>query len=181
MEIEEKAMDCLNITFEDSLDLEERFEDNIHLVGRLIADNEPSQYVVNEVLISAWNKMGVVRVQKAKPNVYAITVGEAAVARQILEGNPWFIRDYTFSVKLWSTYHFLDGIEANKAVFWIQAHGIPRNLCSIKNATCLGEKIRAVLEVEDPVEVGFRGFFRIRVDFDVQRPLVTYCSVPCPQ
>ncbi|KAM1097423.1 hypothetical protein EV1_014765 [Malus domestica] len=158
MEIEEKAMDCLNITFEDSLDLEERFEDNIHLVGRLIADNEPSQYVVNEVLISAWNKMGVVRVQKAKPNVYAITVGEAAVARQILKGNPWFIRDYTF-----------------------YAHGIPRNLCSIKNARCLGEKIRAVLEVEDPVEVGFRGFFRIRVDFNVQRPLVTYCSVPCPR
>ncbi|KAM1515822.1 hypothetical protein ACFXTH_014853 [Malus domestica] len=181
MEIEEEAMDCLNITFEDNLDLEERFEDNIHLVGRLIADNEPSQYVVKEVLISAWNKMGVVRVQKAKPNVYAITVGEDAVARRILEGNPWFIRNYTFSVKLWSTYHFLDDIEADRAVFWIQAHGIPRNFCTMKNARCLREKIGAILEVEDPVEVGFRGFFQMRVDFDTWKPLVTYCSVLCPQ
>ncbi|KAM1461668.1 hypothetical protein ACFXTO_046815 [Malus domestica] len=76
MEIEREVMDCLNITFEDSLDLEERFENNIHLVRRLIADNEPSQTVVKEVLISAWNKMGVVRVQKAKSNVYAMTMGE---------------------------------------------------------------------------------------------------------
>ncbi|CAN6585889.1 unnamed protein product [Malus baccata var. baccata] len=172
MEIEEKAMDCLNITFEDSLDLEERFEDNIHLVGRLIVDNEPSQYVVNEVLISAWNKMGVVRVQKAKPNVYAITVGEAAVARQILEGNPWIIRDYTFSVKLWSTYHFLDDIEVDRAVFWIQAHGMPRNLCSIKNARCLGEKIRAVVEVEDPVE----GSYKINLKYKGLRMFCYRCG-----
>ncbi|KAB2622850.1 hypothetical protein D8674_025032 [Pyrus ussuriensis x Pyrus communis] len=73
MNYEEEMMDCLNITFEDSLDLEERFENTIHLVGRLIADHEPSQKVVKEILRSAWNKMGVVRVQHAKANVYAIT------------------------------------------------------------------------------------------------------------
>ncbi|CAN6691741.1 unnamed protein product [Malus baccata var. baccata] len=42
MDYEAEVTDCLNITFEDSLDLEERFENDIHLVGRLIADNEPS-------------------------------------------------------------------------------------------------------------------------------------------
>lgn len=83
--------------------------------------------------------MGVVRVHRAKLNVYAITVGEEVVARWILEGNPWFIRDYTFSVKLWLTYHSLDDIEADMAVFWIQAHGIPRNFCTMKNARSLGE------------------------------------------
>ncbi|KAM1271324.1 hypothetical protein ACFX2J_032162 [Malus domestica] len=97
MDHEEEMMDCLNITFEHNLDLEERFDNNIHLVGRLIADNEPSQTVVKEVLRSAWNKMGLVRVQRAKANVYAITVEDEAVARKILEGNPWFTRDYTFS------------------------------------------------------------------------------------
>ena len=75
MEIEDEVMDCLNITFEDSLDLEERFGNNIHLVSMLIADNEPSQTMVKEVIRSAWNKMWVVRVQRAKPNVYAITLG----------------------------------------------------------------------------------------------------------
>lgn len=134
MNYDEELMDCLNITFEDSLDLEERFENTIHLVGRLIADHELSQSVVKEILRSAWNKIGVVRVQRAKANIYAITVGEEAVARKILEGNPWFIRDYTFSVKLWPKFPSLDDIEPDRAIYWIQAHGIPRNYCTPKNA-----------------------------------------------
>ena len=174
-------MDCLNITFEDSLDLEEIFENNIYLVGRLIADNEPSMSVVKKVLRSAWNKMRVVGVQLAKANVYAITVGEEAVAMRILEGNPWFISDYTFPIKLWSSFHSLDDIEADRAVFWIHAHGIPQNFCTMKNARCLGSKIGAMLEVEDPKEVGFRGFLKLRVDFDASRPLLTCFSVPCPR
>ncbi|KAB2619881.1 hypothetical protein D8674_037447 [Pyrus ussuriensis x Pyrus communis] len=114
-------MDCLNIMFEDSLDLEERFEHNIHLVERLIADNKPSQTVVKKVLRSAWNKMGLVRVLRAKANVYAITAGEEAV-------------------------------------------------------------IGVVLEVENSMETGFRGFLRMRVDFDAKKknPLFTSFLVPCP-
>lgn len=73
---DDEMMDCLNFTFEDSLDLEERFKDNIHLVGRLIADNESSKHVVKEMLWNGWNKMGVVKVLRAKPNVFAITVGK---------------------------------------------------------------------------------------------------------
>ncbi|KAM1832802.1 hypothetical protein ACFX13_022692 [Malus domestica] len=80
--------------FEDSLDLDERFEHNIHLAGRLIADNKPSQTVVKKVLKSAWNKIRVVRVLRAKPNVHAITARKEAMARKILKGNPWFIKDY---------------------------------------------------------------------------------------
>ncbi|CAN6683163.1 unnamed protein product [Malus baccata var. baccata] len=108
MSVGEEQLDCLNIT------LEERFDTTIHLVGRLIVDHELSQTVVKEVIHSAWNKMAVVRVLRVKANLYVITVGEEVVARRLLEGNPWFIRDYTFS-----------------------AHGIPRNYCTLKNAKCL--------------------------------------------
>ncbi|RXH85805.1 hypothetical protein DVH24_014400 [Malus domestica] len=123
-------IDCLNITLDDNLDLEERFDNSIHLVGRLIADNEPSQNVFKEILRSTWNKMGVVRVLRAKENICASTVGEEEVARKLLEGNPWFVKDYTFFVKLWPSYHSLDDIEADRAIYWIQAHGIPRSHCT---------------------------------------------------
>lgn len=114
-----------------------------------------------------------------KANVYAITVGEEAVAKRLLEGNPWFIRDYTFSVKLWPSFHSLDDIIPNKAIYWIQAHGIPRNYYTLKNARCLRSKMGAVLEVEDPLETGFRGFLHMRVGFDTLKPLLTSFLVPC--
>ncbi|TQE02797.1 hypothetical protein C1H46_011626 [Malus baccata] len=52
MDHEEEVLDRLCITLEDSLDLEERFESNIHLVARLIADNKPSQIVVDQASLS---------------------------------------------------------------------------------------------------------------------------------
>lgn len=36
--------------------------------------------------------MGIVKVIKAKANVYPITVGDEAVARRLLDGNPWFVK-----------------------------------------------------------------------------------------
>ncbi|KAM1087749.1 hypothetical protein ACFX15_012826 [Malus domestica] len=155
----EEAIHYLSVNFEDSLDLEERFDDNIHLVGSLLADNEPSEHVIKEVMRIAWNKMGVVKVLKTKPNIYAINVGEEAVARRLLEGNPWFNKDYTSTIKLW------------------QAHGVPRHLCTMKNAI-MGEMLGAVLEVEDHFEIGFRNFLWLQVDFDGRRPLVTCFQIP---
>ncbi|KAB2636108.1 hypothetical protein D8674_026642 [Pyrus ussuriensis x Pyrus communis] len=119
-------IECLSDFFEDCLDLENRFEDLIHLVGRMIVDQEPLQYVMKEVRRLLWHKLRVIRVARAKENIHAITNGEEAVARQLLEGNPWFVKGYSFSVKFWPTYHSLDHIKPDKVMFWVQSHGIPR-------------------------------------------------------
>ncbi|XP_009367351.2 uncharacterized protein LOC103957011 [Pyrus x bretschneideri] len=181
MATDEEEMECLSVTFEDSLDLEERLENNIHLVGRLITNNEPSEHMVKEVLHNAWNKMGDVKILKAKPNILAITVEEEAITRRLLEGNPWFIKDYTFSVKFWPSYHSLDDIKANRAIFWIRAHGVLRHFCTLKNAKCIGERLGDVLEVDNPLESGFRGFLRLKVDFDASKPLITQLKISCPK
>lgn len=125
--------------------------------------------------------MGAVKILKAKPNIFAITVGEEAIARRLLEGNPWFIKDYTFFVKLWPAYHYLDDIDGNRAIFWIQAHGVPKQFCTVKNGMCIGERLGAVLEVGDSVESSFRGFPCFRVDFDASKPLISQLKIPCPK
>lgn len=93
--------------------------------------------------------MGVVLVFRAKANIYAIIIGEENVARKLLEGNPWFIKNYSFSVKFWPFYHSLHDIEADRVIYWIQAHGIPKNYYTVKNARNLGSKIGSILEFED--------------------------------
>ncbi|KAL6294417.1 hypothetical protein ACE6H2_002559 [Prunus campanulata] len=180
LDVGEDEVEAMSICFEDSLDLEERHDNRITLVGLLIADQEPPQSVVKEVLRVAWSNMGEVKVSKAKPNVFAITVGQEDVARRLIDGSPWFVKGYTLSMKLWPLYCSIDDIEANRAVFWVQAHGMPRNLCTAKNARALGSRIGSVLEVEDNGETGFRGFLRIRVDMDVSKPIPSSFTTPCP-
>lgn len=152
LDVREDEVEAMSICFDDSLDLDERHENRITLVGLLIADQEPPQSVVKEVLRVAWSNMGVVKVSKAKPNVFAIIVGQEDVARRLMDGSPWFVKGYTLTVKSWPLYCSIDDIEANRAVFWVQAHGMPRNLCIAKNARSLGSRIGSVLEVEDNIE-----------------------------
>ncbi|CAL9026175.1 unnamed protein product, partial [Prunus brigantina] len=167
------------IHFEDSLDLEERIENKIALVGLLIAENEPPQSIVKDILRVVWSNMGNIKVCRAKENVYSITVEEEEVARRLLDGNPWFIKGFTFTLKPWPLYHSLDDIIPDRAILWVQAHGLPRNLCTMKNARQLGERIGSVLEVEDTTEAGFRGFLRIRVNIDASKPLPPGFILPC--
>lgn len=54
---------------------------------------------------------------KAKDNKYIIAVGDEVVARKLMEGNLWFVKDYTFSVKLWPLYHSIDDIKLDRAIF----------------------------------------------------------------
>lgn len=164
--IDEEYMDYISINFEDSLDLEEMNVDFVHLVGLLIVDQESSQIIVN------------IKVFRAKDSVYSIEVGDEKMARRILEGNPWFIKGGPFTVKLWPMYQSLEEIEANQAIFWIQVHGIPKNLCTIKNARVLGSKL-GLLKIEDPVVTGFRGFLQVQVDLDATKPFLTNYTKPC--
>ncbi|KAI5324302.1 hypothetical protein L3X38_033375 [Prunus dulcis] len=83
---DELMMEERSIRFDDSLDLEENIENKITLVGLLIADHEPTQGIVKDVLRAIWTNMGQVKVLKAKENVYSITVGDEAVASRIIDG-----------------------------------------------------------------------------------------------
>ena len=174
----EEVEDGLSICLEDRLD--EKPENSIALVSLLIADHEPSQATIKEVLRVAWNCMGAVKVVKAKANVYSIIVGDEKVARRLVDGNPWFVKGHTFTTMLWPLYPSLDDIAADMAVYWVQAHGLPRNLCTSKNARVLGARVGAVMEVEDIDTAGFRGFIRIRVNLDASKPLSPGFTMPCP-
>lgn len=102
--INEEYMDYFSVTFKDSLDLEKRITESVHLVGLLITDVKLSQLIVKDVLRSLWRKMGNIKVSRAKLNVCSILVGDEKVVRRILEGNPWFIKGTPFTVKFWPLY-----------------------------------------------------------------------------
>ncbi|KAM1149484.1 hypothetical protein ACFX15_029728 [Malus domestica] len=136
--INDDFMDYLSVNLEDSLDLEERNVESVHLVGLLVTDVEPSQLIIKDVLRSIWRKMDNIKVLRAKANVYSIEVGDEQVARRILA-----------------------------------VPGSSKNMCIVKNARMLGSKIGSILEVDDPMTSGFRGFVRVR-------SLLTTFNTPYP-
>lgn len=59
----------------------------IDLLGVLIADIEPN-INVKAVLQSQWKTFGHIRIARAKPNTYVISVGTEQLARRLFEGGP---------------------------------------------------------------------------------------------
>ncbi|KAH0981110.1 hypothetical protein GBA52_008287 [Prunus armeniaca] len=179
-EEDEIMLEELSIRFDDWLELEDKTEESITLVGLLVVDHEPPQSVVKDILHAIWTNMGHIKVMRAKDNVFAITVSDEEVARRLIDGNPWFIKGNPFTIKHWPLYQSLDDIVADRAIFWVQAHGIPRNLCTMKNARAFGARVGAVLEIEDLTVTGFRGFLRMKLDLDATKPLIPGFNMPCP-
>lgn len=118
---------------------------------------------------------------RAKKNIYSIRVGSESLARRLIEGGPWNVKGLCFTIRHWPLYHSVDDIEPSRATYWIQAHGIPREMLSKANGRKLGLMLGSVLEVEDPAVVGIRGYLRLRIDFDACKPLSTSCLLPCQQ
>ncbi|XP_024161782.1 uncharacterized protein LOC112169072 [Rosa chinensis] len=143
-----------------------------------MTDEEPGLGGIKAILTGIWKTLGHIRIIRAKKNTYSITVGSEKLASKLIDDSPWNIKGCYFSVRHWPRYHSIDDIEANRAMYWIQAHGVPRDQLSRNNGRILGNVLGSVIEVEDPIVVGNCGFLRMRVNFDASKPLATFVKLP---
>ncbi|CAB4280014.1 unnamed protein product [Prunus armeniaca] len=93
------------------------------------------------------------------------------MADQIINEGPWFVIGFCFNVQRWPSNMAIEELPLHKVAYWIQAHGIPLNLLTARNALEIGEKLGKVKEVENPWEKGSRGFLHMRVMIDSNNPL----------
>lgn len=171
---DEGIIEAMSINFESDVDLLD-LNVVIDLLGYLIFDVEPGVRGVKATLLGIWRNLGQIRIVRAKENIYSIRVGSEQLANHLIDYDPWNVKGFCFSIRHWPLYHSLDDIEPTRATYWIQAHGIPREMLSFSNGRKLGTMLGSIIEVEDLAIVGFRGFLRLRVDLDVTKPLPTSC------
>lgn len=174
---DDEIIEAMSVEFDQTLDFLD-LEKGIHLLGILVADEEPGMRAVKSTLVGIWKALGQIRITRAKKNIYSITVGCEKLARRLIDGCPWNVRGYGFSVRHWPLYHSLDDIEPIRATYWVHAHGIPGNQITVPNGRKLGSLLGSVLEVEDPLVVGNHGFLKLRIDLDARKPLPTSCRLP---
>ncbi|CAB4280012.1 unnamed protein product [Prunus armeniaca] len=95
------------------------------------------------------------------------------MADQIINEGPWFVIGFCFNVQRWPSNMAIEELPLHKVAYWIQAHGIPLNLLTARNALEIGEKLGKVKEVENPWEKGSRGFLHMRRNHDSRAPINT--------
>ncbi|KAK9938020.1 hypothetical protein M0R45_014781 [Rubus argutus] len=154
-------------------------DSGIDLLGILIADIEPGTGGAKAILLGLWKNFGHIRTIRAKKNVYSIKVGSQKLATRLIDGGPWNVKGFCFSIRHWPLYHSMDDIKPFCATYWIHAHGIPREMLSVANGRKLGSLLGSVINVENPSLVGNIGFLRLRIDLDTQKPLAISCLLPC--
>ncbi|KAK9934097.1 hypothetical protein M0R45_021254 [Rubus argutus] len=174
---DDDIIEAMSVNFDTAVDFLD-LDLGIDLLGFLIADIEPGVGGVKATLLGIWRNFGQIRIIRAKKNVYSIRVGSEKLARRLIDGGPWNVKGFCFSIRHWPLYHSLDDILPVRASSWVQAHGIPKEMLSLNNGRKLGSMLGSVLEVEDPAKVGYRGYLRLRIDLDVCRPLPTSCLLP---
>ncbi|KAL6227500.1 hypothetical protein ACLB2K_001457 [Fragaria x ananassa] len=149
----------------------------IDLLGVLIADIEPN-INVKAVLQSQWKTFGQIRIARAKPNTYVISVGTEQLARRLFEGGPWDVKGYCFSVRVWPSNTALDEICINRATYWVQGHAVPKEQITAENGVKMAKLLGVIEEIEDPAIVGNRGYLRVKVLINTKRPLTTSLMLP---
>ncbi|XP_068319728.1 uncharacterized protein At4g02000-like [Pyrus communis] len=80
-----------------------------------------------------------------------------------------------FSVVKWPSELVLEELELDAVPFWVQIRGIPLGLASLENVQRVTKEAGKFLTMEDPGHP--RGFVRIRILVDTEKPLSKGCWI----
>ncbi|KAL6190941.1 hypothetical protein ACLB2K_037335 [Fragaria x ananassa] len=172
-------IEAKSVCFEDNTD-SANIKVDISLLGILIADEEPGLGGVKAALMGMWKALGQIQIVRVTMNTYCLSVGSEKLASKLLNDSPWGVKGLCFTIKHWPRYQSIDEIITHRATYWIQGHGVPWNQINKSNGRKLGCILGSVMEVEDPVVTGNRGYLRIRVDFDTRNPLASFSYLDQP-
>ncbi|XP_070672550.1 uncharacterized protein At4g02000-like [Malus domestica] len=173
--MERSDVENLVVHLEHSLDLS-TMESGVKLVGAALTRKSLNKWGVRNILCSAWKDLGVLEIKWVHDNTYIITAQDEITALKILNQVPWAVMKQNFSVKRWSPDLAIEDIQMALVPFWIQIRGVPLSLSTELNVRRLAKEIGEFVEMEDPAKA--RGFLRVKVVVDFEKPLVPGCWIP---
>ncbi|OMO80574.1 hypothetical protein COLO4_24033 [Corchorus olitorius] len=151
------------------------------LLGKIVVNRDLNRKGVINVLRSIWNARDLVDVRDLGNNVYGISFANEKGMMFALENGPWSVLGHSLVLRRWEVSQTIREVTFDTLQFWIQVHNLPLEMQTKMNANRIGSVVGKVCEIEDPswtLGVG-RGFFRIKVEIDVKKPLLNGFWVPC--
>lgn len=141
----------------------------------------PTLSVVILTLKAAWSFLREFVAEELEPNTFLFRFSKQEDQEQVLAFNPWNIQGNIMVLKSWIYELTILEVDFHSKAFWIQVHGFPWNRINEKAIQFLGLKLGKLLEIDkwEHRDQDRRPFFRIRVDFDLKKPLVGGFPIPC--
>ncbi|KAJ4848357.1 hypothetical protein Tsubulata_012736 [Turnera subulata] len=131
----------------------------------------PSQIYnqINEI----WYIKGKFRVIPKPNNIVLIGFEHEEDCKHVLKGYPWLVSNLHFCLKPWTENFILGQVPFRLSHFWVQIHDIPSELLTRAKIVRLGDAFPIFLHYEHSLEnvLGWQGFVRARIEFDVAQPL----------
>lgn len=150
------------------------------LLGKVLARKIVNKGAVRAICVSAWGEAAEVKVSDMGPNIFMFTFPSEEATKRVMLKSPWSVMNYMLSLQQWDPDIAVTEVDFNKIPIWVQIHGLPFGAMTVINAGKIMKIVGDIMEVENPMVDGvlLRSFMRVRINFDIQKPLPTGCWVP---
>ncbi|KAB1207372.1 hypothetical protein CJ030_MR7G017445 [Morella rubra] len=152
----------------------------LSMVAKVLAVRPIAASVVHATFKVAWTNIKEFLVEEMEPNTYMFHFLKEEDCRFIMQLSPWNVRGQLMVFRQWEPLMALYEVSFKSVNFWVQVQGLPRNRMGEANAKYIGLKLGKLLELDSNayLAVSKRSFFRLRVEFDLDKPLVAGFLIP---
>lgn len=150
------------------------------LVGEILTEKSLNRGAVKTIITKAWGNLNGLKITNLGPNLFLFTFKNKEMMQEVMKKGPWFNLNHMLSLQKWKQEVPVTEVDFKWVPFWVKLHGLPLGVMTEKNASKIAEQIGQPLEVEDSRVERYimRGFIRVRVLVNVQKPLLTGCWIP---
>ncbi|KAJ1403457.1 hypothetical protein SESBI_27298 [Sesbania bispinosa] len=145
------------------------------LIGKIISRKLINKTTTKTMILKGWGALDKVTISDVGPNKFLFHFSDEDLMKKVIREAPWNVLGNLLSIQPWSPEMSLEEVSFNFSPFWIQIHGLPIEMMTVKNASSIGNKLGTILRVENPIVEGhlLRSFFRVKVLLNISSPIIT--------
>uniref|UniRef100_A0A803Q763 Reverse transcriptase n=1 Tax=Cannabis sativa TaxID=3483 RepID=A0A803Q763_CANSA len=186
--VEEGSIEELRLQFiEDAtLELEADFEVNAEVaksgvLAKLCGSRAIPKGRLKQILLGVWSLRGKWRMKMLEKGVWGFFFDSLEDKEEVLKRRPWIIAGQLLNIREWPKDGSWFNVPLNKAVFWVEIHGLPTPYLVFQNSRVIRAKVGEFLESDgvDNRTIARRGFLKLKVDImiDQRLPAGFYLSI----
>lgn len=127
-------------------------------------------FVVKNVLQTAWARFGNVKMKELDDKTMAFEFDTDRDREQILDLSPWSVQGHCLNLRLRDSGMRMEDVHFDILDIWLQLHGLSLGVCNEANARQIGSTVGRFLAAEPNHDAKNRDFLRIRVELNVEEP-----------